>query len=69
MSNKPPMAVQHVWVKSQDKAKRILGVHRCGFCGMWTANLPLYRYDVCPKADRRVATADRRRNDRSHVDG
>lgn len=54
-SRRPPMVVLHVWVK--DRMKK---VHRCGFCGQWTANLPLYRHAVCPAADRRLAKRERR---------
>lgn len=35
-------------------------VYRCAPCGMWTANLPLYKDDICPAKERRKASVQRR---------
>lgn len=56
-TKRPPMVVLHVWEKDK---KRGPGVYHCMFCGSVTANFPLYRYEICPKADRRVANTERR---------
>jgi hypothetical protein len=38
---------------------------QCINCGQWTANLPLYKNDICESKDRRKSTADRRHNNHS----
>ena len=35
------------------------GLFECPDCGMWTANVARYQFDVCPAKDRRKV-ADRR---------
>lgn len=51
---KPSREVQHDWKRDTR------GRHRCRHCQSWTANLPLYRYEVCPARDRREEKGDRR---------
>lgn len=58
---RPPVEVRHDWKRRLNRRY----VYDCAACGQWTSNLPLYRYDVCPKKDRRKRTADRRG---AHVD-
>jgi len=45
------------WKSVPEKGR---GVYRCSQCGLWTANLPLYRNDVCEAKDRRKGPRDRR---------
>ena len=40
--------------------RRATGLYRCADCKAETANLPLYRYDVCRVKDRRKGKPDRR---------
>lgn len=35
-------------------------VYVCPDCDSWTANMPLYKYSVCPKKERRNGMANRR---------
>lgn len=54
----PPVKVRHRWKKRKNRR----GVYDCKPCGMWTANLLLYKMDVCPAKDRRVRKQDRRKD-------
>lgn len=49
MKARTPPAVRHLWFR-RDKGE---AVYVCTACRSWTANLPLYRYDVCEARDRR----------------
>lgn len=51
-----PDDVRHNWHKRHGAT----GVYDCDLCNSWTANLPLYRYEVCPELDRRKSAGDRR---------
>ena len=53
-----PRSVQHSWVEGRRPER---DVWICCTCKTWTANLPLYRYEVCDKRDRRKRKADRRK--------
>jgi len=70
MSVRAPKQVCHQWMKvTQDDlialgmpgCKRT-GMYVCHNCDSWTANLPPYRYEVCPAKDRRKGPTDRRAN-------
>jgi len=39
---------QHDWQLSDGKSRYL-----CSVCGQWTANMPLYRDEICPKRERR----------------
>lgn len=60
--------VRHRWKfhKSHNLKSHNLGpltlqnVHICRDCNLWTANLPLYLYEVCEARDRRKNKVDRR---------
>jgi len=61
-------AVKHTWVRSSRAGGRGSRGFRlaqiawvCLQCGQWTANLPKYKNEVCPKKDRRKAKEDRRK--------
>ena len=50
-------AVRCNWKRRKGDAMRVWD---CTRCGCWTANFPLYRYDVCSQKDRRKGRSDRR---------
>lgn len=56
-----PKDIRCVWTPR--KGER--GTYDCLDCGCWTANLPLYRFDVCPAKDRRKGLGDRREDARN----
>lgn len=56
MSQKVPLIVQHTWTARHGTP----GVYDCHICKSWTANIPAYRFEVCPKRDRRKAKRERR---------
>ena len=47
--------LKHDWLEEANKP----GVYVCDNCGCWTANLPLYKDEVCDSQERRFA--DRRK--------
>lgn len=51
-----PLEIRCQWTARKGKP----GVYDCPNCKQWTANLPLYRADVCPAKERRTATNERR---------
>ncbi len=53
-----PADVRHEWFHEKGTAR---GVYTCPHCRMWTANVPLYFHDICPKRDRRKGE-DRRQS-------
>jgi hypothetical protein len=59
MSQRVPAEVRHSWILR----KGTLHTYDCAWCKSWTANLPLYEAEVCPKRDRRVGKLTRRKND------
>lgn len=52
-----PQALRCRWT-SRGGSER--DVYDCPDCGCWTANLPLYKLDVCEAKDRRKGKPDRR---------
>jgi hypothetical protein len=58
---KIPDEVKHDW-KLRERARRAKGpqVYVCATCKSRTANLPLYKDDVCEAKDRRKGAPDRR---------
>ncbi len=54
-----PEEVKHAWVLRSGTVH----TYDCTFCQSWTANLPAYRNEVCPKRDRRVGKLTRRKDD------
>lgn len=54
-----PEEVKHIWVLRSGTVH----TYDCTFCQSWTANLPAYRNEVCPKRDRRVGKLTRRKDD------
>lgn len=61
-----PEEVKHEWTLDESKPARAGRIYRhvCQPCGQWTANLPLYKDDVCPAKDRRKKAEQRREADR-----
>lgn len=57
-----PKDVRHEW-KREPRVRKSPVVYVCKPCGGWTANLPLDRYVVCPRKDRRMGPRDRRSHD------
>jgi hypothetical protein len=47
-----PKNLQHEW-KRRGNNKRS-GIYDCKHCRQWTANMPLYRNEICPARDRRA---------------
>lgn len=56
MKRPVPRKLHHEWTPRLDQP----GVFDCPVCGQWTANLPLYRQEVCDAKDRRKGLTDRR---------
>jgi hypothetical protein len=46
--------------KRKRYGRRVVRVYECRTCKRHTANLPLYKDDVCPAKDRRKGLRDRR---------
>ena len=66
----PPIKVRHDWQKATKETLERFGfttpgmargVYECPTCEGWTANLPLYRYEVCSAKDRSKGPGDRRK--------
>lgn len=60
MKRRAPKEIRCRYVKAKQDG---ITVHTCVDCGGFTANLPLYRYDVCPKKERRKRKTGRRASD------
>lgn len=52
-----PKEVRHRWYR---RVGATLAAWACPACKVWTANLPLFKMDVCPARDRRKNHTDRR---------
>ncbi len=67
MAKRIPKIVQHDWVYHKKGiwvgAQTVDKVWQCSRCKLWTANLPEYKHDVCPKKDRRKNTGRRMEDD------
>lgn len=63
-NKKPPKEFQHDWqFKESYRLKdgpEIREIWVCDSCNLWTANVELYRNEVCGKKDRRKGVSDRR---------
>jgi len=65
-----PKLLQHRWTRCPKAACKKAacphggahgsGVYHCPDCGQWTANLPLYKHNLCPAKERRKRQKDRR---------
>lgn len=60
MKLRAPVQIRCRYIKGKENG---ITVHTCVDCGGFTANLPLYRYDVCPKKERRKRKQGRREGD------
>lgn len=54
----PPAEAMHDWIEDKRHGRE---AYHCPACDCWTANLPLYRHEVCPAKDRRKGR-DRRQS-------
>lgn len=67
----PPKIVRHDWKFTKELhqplalggVSTLKNVYVCKCCGSWTVNLPLYKYEVCEKKDRRKNKEDRRKEE------
>lgn len=54
MSKSIPVKIRCQWKRDVRLPAKSLGsVYYCSNCSAWTANLPLYKNQICPAKDRR----------------
>ena len=65
MMRATPEEVRHDWRLHKTHTiagQTVANVYVCQACDAWTANLPLYRNEICQRKDRRRKNQDRRKS-------